>query len=81
MKRNIVLLMSVFSLFSMVQAAHAEPKFLGILWGESHWKNQDFNPHYDNGTDPHNSQWTDPNWSPADWIKSAGGDGTKLVTG
>ena len=81
MTRNFALLFFVFGLFSMAQVAQAEPKFLGLWWKESHWKNQDFNPHYDNGTDPHTSQWTEKNWSPADWIKSAGGDGTQLVTG
>jgi hypothetical protein len=59
--------------------AQAGQKFLGIWWWESHWKNQDFIPYYDNGTDPHTTQWTDKNWTPADWIKVEGGDGTKLV--
>jgi hypothetical protein len=81
MKHNLALFLSVFAFFSLIQPVQAEPKFLGIWWKESHWKNQDFNPHYDNGIAPQNSQWTDKNWSPADWIKSTGGDGTKLVTG
>ncbi len=51
-----------------------------ILEAESK-RYQDFNPHYDNGTDPHNSQWMGQTWTPADWIKSSGGDGTKLVQG
>lgn len=81
MKYTIALMLAVFTLSAAAPSAQAEPKFAGLWWWPSHWKNQDYNPHYDNGTDPHNSQWTDKNWSPADWIKAAGGDGTSLVTG
>ncbi len=81
MKSYILLFFMSFTFFAMVQTAHAEPKFAGLWWWEDHWKNQDFNPHYDNGTDPHNSQWVGKDWSPADWIKSVGGNGTKLVDG
>jgi hypothetical protein len=78
MKKTAAFLATVI-LATSATAAHAEPKFLGMWWWPSHWTNQDFVPNYDNGTDPHQSQWAGENWTPADWIKSEGGDGTKLV--
>jgi len=78
-KTQFTVLAFVLVLFVGASSAFAGEKFMGLFWWESHWKNQDFNPYYDNGIDPHNSQWTDSNWTPADWIKSTGGDGTQLV--
>ena len=73
----------IFSFFllitSVASCAYASPKFMGIWWWPSHWDNQDFNPHYDNGTEPQSSQWIGTKWTPADWIKASGGDGTRLV--
>lgn len=60
-------------------AAQAGPKSMFGWWWWSHWDNQDFSPYYDNGTDPHNNQWSDSNWTPADWIQSSGVDGVALV--
>ncbi len=70
--------LAIFSL-ALPHSAEAGPKFGGLWWWESHWKNQDFIPYYDNGTDPHNSQWSDSTWTPADWIKASGGNGESLV--
>ena len=64
---------------SLSSMAKADPKFAGVIWWHDHWVNQDFNPYYDNGTDPQNGQWAGSNWTPADWIKSEGGNGEKLV--
>lgn len=75
---SLLLILLVFA----PQAARAEHKFLGLWWWPDHWKNQDFIPHYNNGTDPHHNLGNGPvetQWTPADWIKSAGGDGTSLV--
>lgn len=77
--KKITFLLATAILATSATAAHAGPKFLGIFWWPSHWTDQDFVPNYANGTDPHNSQWMGTNWTPADWIKAEGGDGTKLV--
>lgn len=77
--KKLAFLLSFTVLATAASAAYAGPKFMGIWWWPSHWENQDFVPHYDNGTEPHNSQWSDEKWTPADWIKTEGGDGTKLV--
>ncbi|OFW88056.1 MAG: hypothetical protein A3J37_05345 [Alphaproteobacteria bacterium RIFCSPHIGHO2_12_FULL_45_9] len=77
--KKLAFALTALILASSATAAQASPKFLGIFWWPSHWTNQDFVPNYDNGTDPHNSQWMGTNWTPADWIKAEGGDGTKLV--
>ena len=79
--KKLAFALSALLLVTTASAAHAGPKFMGIWWWPSHWTDQDFVPHYDNGTDPHNSQWSGTNWTPAEWIKAAGGDGTKLVQG
>jgi hypothetical protein len=79
MKKSAFLLAFLTLALATVSEAQASPKFMGIYWWPSHWDNQDFVPNYDNGTDPHNSQWSGTNWTPADWIKASGGDGTKLV--
>lgn len=79
--KHLALILTTFILATSATAAEASPKFMGIWWWPSHWTDQDFVPHYDNGTDPHNSQWMGQAWTPADWIKSSGGDGTKLVQG
>lgn len=78
---KMTLALAALILLATTSLAQAEPKFMGIWWWPSHWKNQDFVPHYANGTDPHNSQWSGEKWTPADWIKTVGGDGTKLVEG
>lgn len=77
--KKLAFALTALTLATAATSAHADPKFMGIWWGPSHWQNQDYIPHYDNGTDPHNSQWAGTNWTPADWIQSSGGDGTKLV--
>lgn len=77
--KKIALIFTTLIFATAATPAHAGPKFLGLWWWPSHWTDQDFNPHYANGTDPHNSQWAGNNWTPADWIKAEGGDGTKLV--
>lgn len=77
--KKIACVLTTLLLATFATTANAAPKFLGLWWWPSHWTNQDFVPHYDNGTDPHNSQWAGTNWTPADWIKAEGGDGTGLV--
>ncbi|HNQ92796.1 MAG TPA: hypothetical protein PKI93_07690 [Alphaproteobacteria bacterium] len=59
--------------------ALAGPKFLGLWWWGSHWQDQEFIPYYDNGTEPHNTQWDKSEWKPADWIEMNGGTGVDLV--
>lgn len=69
-------------------SAQAGPKFGSLWWWHSHWVNQDFVPYYENGTDPHNTQWDQgrdnggldsSKWTPADWIALNGGTGPELV--
>lgn len=66
-------------LVSFSGVGHADSKLWGRWWWPNHWVNQDFQPHYDNAKDPQNSQWKEDGWTPQEWIKSVGGDGTKLV--
>ncbi len=52
----------------MISPAKAEPKpciYLG--WWPAHWNHQDYQPHYENAKDPHNTQWNDKAWTPDDW--------------
>ena len=79
MKHILSLFLTLAVIMTAFSPVRAEPKFMGIWWWSDHWKNQDFKPYYDNGTDPHSGQWTDSQWTPADWIKAVGGNGTKLV--
>ncbi|OIN86827.1 MAG: hypothetical protein AUJ12_04225 [Alphaproteobacteria bacterium CG1_02_46_17] len=65
--------------FFGASSAQAGPKFSSLWWWESHWAEQDFIPYYDNGTEPHNTQWDGQNWQPADWITMNGGTGVDLV--
>lgn len=74
-----VLLSTALLALIFPNTAHADPKFYSWWWWWSHWDNQDFNPYYDNGTDPHSSQWTNSNWTPANWIQAEGGDGQRLI--
>lgn len=60
-------------------SAQAGPKFNDLWWWHSHWVDQDFIPYYDNGTDPHNSQWDESTWTPADWIAANNGDAEGLI--
>lgn len=59
--------------------AHADPKFMGIIWYGDHWENQDFIPYYDNGTEPHNNQWDDKTWTPANWVEMSGKTGPEFI--
>lgn len=72
--------LAVLSL-SLVAPAQAGPKFMGLFWWSSHWKNQDFNPYFENGTDPYGAQWAslDQNWKPQDWVDMNGARGVDLV--
>jgi hypothetical protein len=78
-KALFVLSLAVLTLSAL--PAQAGPKFMGIFWWSSHWKNQDFVPYFENGTDPHNTQWAamDKDWKPQDWIGMNGSSGAALV--
>lgn len=64
----------------MPSAAQAGPKFFSFWWWSSHWENQDFIPYYDNGTEPHNTQWSETSWKPEDWVSMDTGRGTDLIS-
>lgn len=70
----------LLSVALMPSAAHADPKFFSFWWWPSHWENQDFIPYYDNGTDPHNTQWSSVSWKPEDWISMDTGNGADLIS-
>lgn len=63
-----------------VSSAQAEPKPWVWSWWEGHWQDQDFQPHYENGKHPHNTQWDDKAWLPQDW-SSQRQSSTDLVKG
>jgi hypothetical protein len=42
----------------------------GHHWAPSHWRNQDFIPYFENGTEPHNQTTQPQNWSPERWINT-----------
>ncbi|MCB1558832.1 MAG: hypothetical protein KDJ50_07935 [Alphaproteobacteria bacterium] len=74
----------IFTVFLSICAfsghsAEAGSKFYSHWWWQSHWKNQDFIPYYDNGTEPHNTQWDKKEWHPTDWITMNGGDSQNLM--
>ena len=52
--------------------AHAEPKPWIWSWWPSHWENMDFEPYLEPGKDPHNAQWDQKIWKPADWAVQKG---------
>lgn len=74
----ITLVLVGLSAFS-IQPAEAGSKFYSHWWWSSHWKNQDFIPYYDNGTEPHDTQWDNKEWHPTDWITMNGGSGQDLI--
>lgn len=56
--------------------AYAGPKFLGLFWWPSHWRELDGQPYLEGAKHPHNSQWDHKTWQPADWaVQYAGGAG------
>lgn len=64
--------------------AHAEDSFWDFTWLTGHSRPaNDFQPYYDNGTEPHAGQWktqlSEENWKPQDWIDHNGGDSLLLV--
>ena len=70
-------------LLALTAAAEAKPKFLGFWW-PSHWRDQDFQPYYEESIGPHNTQWddnslSDKNWTPIEWARMDGGNGQRLV--
>ncbi len=76
--------LAIFALFFLMSAptkADGGGKLLDLWWWPSHWVNQDFVPHFENGTDPHNTQWNsiNKNWTPQEWITQDGGDPFRLV--
>ncbi len=65
-------------------SAYAGPKFRNWFWWPGHWKNQDFKPYYENGTDQHLTQWDDDKlsnayWTPREWVTNDGGNGLALI--
>jgi hypothetical protein len=47
--------------------AHADAKPWIWSWWPSHWDNMTFEPYLEGAKHPHNTQWDDKNWEPADW--------------
>jgi hypothetical protein len=50
-----------------VSPANAGPKPWYWSWWPSHWYNLDYQPYLEDGKHPHNTQWDDKTWEPADW--------------
>lgn len=48
-------------------AAHADAKPWIWSWWPSHWDNLTFEPYLEGAKHPHNTQWDDKKWEPADW--------------
>jgi hypothetical protein len=64
--------------------AQTSKLFGDLFWRPSHWRDQDFIPYYENGTDPHNTQWNDDQlargtWSPEQWVSWNKGNGLGLI--
>lgn len=81
-KTRILPILTVFLAVLAVTAtsAKANPKFNSLWWWSSHWESQNFEPYYDNGTDPHNTQWTGrSDWKPQDWITMNQTSGNELI--
>jgi hypothetical protein len=55
-------------IFSFSSAAYADSKPWVWSWWESHWHANQFIPHLEEGKHPHNTQWDESSWTPADWI-------------
>lgn len=78
------LILTGLSLLAFTGMAEAKPKFMGKIWWPSHWRDQDFQPYYEDSTNPHNSQWndqelSDANWTPKEWVSMSGGKGNELL--
>lgn len=58
-------------------------KLFGYFWPHDHWRDQDFKPYLENGTDPHGSKWQKNDdgsaWSPSQWLSTNGGNGLGLI--
>ncbi|HEY8189980.1 MAG TPA: hypothetical protein VIF12_04800, partial [Micavibrio sp.] len=50
-----------------ISPANAEPKPWYWSWWPSHWYNLNYQPYLEDGKHPHNTQWNDKAWEPADW--------------
>lgn len=61
--------------------ASAEPKPWYFSWWPSHWLNQDFEPHLDHPKHPHNTQWNNKSWEPADWAAQRPGGSLEVIQG
>ena len=77
--KKILLSLCLLGLMAPV-SAHAEGKrFFDMWWPSSHWKNQDFKPYYQDGQEPHNTQWSKENWQSGDWVALDGNGGEALI--
>ncbi len=69
-------LFAIFALVIAATPAKAEPKPWVWGWWPGHWDNQDFKPHIDHPTQPHNIQWKNglygQDWHPENWIRAKG---------
>ncbi len=69
MKLRSMVATGVFAAFLVagIHPASAEPKPWYWSWWPSHWYDLDYQPYLEDGTHPHNTQWDDKKWEPADW--------------
>ena len=59
----------------------AGPKPWYWSWWPSHWLNLDYQPYLEDGKHPHNTQWDDKMWEPADWAAQRPNGGEDVIKG
>ena len=70
----------ILTISSYSSVSYADSKPWVWSWWESHWDNQNFIPHLENGKHPHNTQWDESKWTPMDWIAQRN-DAMELIRG